>query len=228
LLVMATAFRELRLSQMRACETAMREGILHDMLGRSQNRDPRDAAIAAMALRYGVDTEHAARVETMALALFDQVQDAWDLDDDDRLMLGWAARLHELGLAISHSQHQKHAAYVIANSDIDGFSRQEQTALAALVRCQRRSLSRSLLSGLSGRAARAALRCAVLLRLAILLCRSHAIELPSLSLGASEDRIQLAIPCTWLAAHALARADLATEREELAAIGLDFSVGTLK
>jgi exopolyphosphatase/guanosine-5'-triphosphate,3'-diphosphate pyrophosphatase len=228
LLVMATAFRELGLSQMRACETAMREGILHDMLGRSQNRDPRDAAIAAMALRYGVDTEHAARVETMALALFDQVQDAWDLDDDDRLMLGWAARLHELGLAISHSQHQKHAAYVIANSDIDGFSRQEQTALAALVRCQRRGLSRNLLSGLSGRAARAALRCAVLLRLAILLCRSHAIELPSLSLGASEDRIQLAIPCTWLAAHALARADLATEREELAAIGLDFSVGTLK
>lgn len=224
LMVMATAFRELELTQMRACETAMREGVLHDMLGRSQNRDPRDAAIAAMALRYGVDTDHAARVESMALALFDQVRDTWALDDDDRLMLGWAARLHELGLAISHSQHQKHAAYVIANSDIDGFSRQEQTVLAALVRCQRRGLSRSLVSGLPARAAHATLRNAVLLRLAILLCRSHAAELPNLGLSANEARIQLAIPRAWLAAHALARADLATEREDLAEVGLVLSV----
>lgn len=91
------------LTQMRACETAMREGILHDMLGRSRNRDPRDAAIAALALRYGVDAEHAARVESMAQALFDQVEVDWELDGDDRLMLGWAARLHELGLARSRT-----------------------------------------------------------------------------------------------------------------------------
>ena len=64
----------------------------------------------------------------------------------------------------------------------------------------------------------------MLLRLAILLCRSHAIELPSLSLGANEDRIQLAIPRAWMAAHALARADLATEREDLAEVGLQLCV----
>ena len=224
LLVMATAFDALGLAQMRVCETAMREGILHDMLGRTQNRDPRDAAIAALALRYGVDAEHAARVETMAQALFDQVEVDWELDGDDRLMLGWAARLHELGLAISHSQHQKHAAYVIANSDIDGFSRQEQTLLAALVRSQRRGLSRSQLAGLSGRAAQAALRSAVLLRLAILLCRSHAAELPQPKIRAREAKIGIALPRAWLDAHALARADLATERDDLAEMGLALSV----
>jgi len=224
LLVMATAFRELGLDQMRVCETAMREGILYDMLGRSRNRDPRDAAIAAMALRYGVDADHAARVEAMALALFDQVAERWELEDEDRLMLGWAARLHELGLAISHSQHQKHAAYVISNSDIDGFSRQEQTVLAALVRGQRRSLSRSLLAGLSGRIAQATLRSIVLLRLAILLCRSHTTEPSSLRLEAGESRISLTIPRTWLDAHALARADLDTEREDLAEMGMRLSI----
>ena len=92
LLVMDTCFRALGLSQMRVCETAMREGVLYDMLGRTQQRDPRDAAIAALVLRYGMDTEHAARIEHTALQMFDEVAESWELDPDDRLMLGWAAR----------------------------------------------------------------------------------------------------------------------------------------
>ena len=228
LLVMDTCFRELGLTRMRVCETAMREGVLHDMLGRAQQRDPRDAAIAALALRYGVDAEHAQRVEDTALALFDQIAQSWELEPDDRLMLIWAARLHELGLAISHSQHQKHGAYVIGNSDIDGFSRQEQAVLATLVRCQRRSINQNMLANLPGRMAQAALRNIVLLRLAILLHRSHdRTPLPPVCLHTHEEQIRLGLPDVWLASHALTRADLATEREELAAIGLDFSVGAL-
>lgn len=226
LLVMSTCFRELELTRMRACETAMREGVLYDMLGRAQQRDPRDAAVAALAVRYGVDGEHAQRIEDTALALFDQVAESWELDSDDRFMLAWAARLHEVGLAISHSQHQKHGAYVVANSDIDGFSRQEQTVLAALVRCQRRGLSHNMLTNLPGRMAQATLRNIVLLRLSILLHRSHdRASLPPMRLHASDSKVQLDLPVTWLAGHALTRADLATERDELADIGLDFSVG---
>ncbi|MCX7556823.1 exopolyphosphatase [Xanthomonadaceae bacterium JHOS43] len=228
LLVMQTCFHELDLERMRVCETAMREGVLHDMLGRAQQRDPRDAAIAALAIRYGVDAEHAQRVEDTALMLFDQIAESWELEPDDRLMLTWAARLHELGLAISHSQHQKHGAYVVANSDIDGFSRQEQSVLAALVRCQRRSISHGMLATLPGRMAHAALRNIVLLRLAILLHRSHdRSPPPPMRLCANGDDVHLKLPETWLASHALTHADLATERDELAAIGLDFSVGAL-
>ena len=229
LLVMDTCFRALGLSQMRVCETAMREGVLYDMLGRTQQRDPRDAAIAALVLRYGMDTEHAARIEHTALQMFDEVAESWELDPDDRLMLGWAARLHELGLAISHSQHQKHGAYVIANSDIDGFSRQEQAVLATLVRCQRRSVNPNMLGALPGRMAQAALRNIVLLRLAILLHRSHDHNpLPPMRVQAHEDSIELALPRNWLDNHALIQADLAAEREELAAIGLQLGVVALE
>ena len=229
LLVMDTCFRQLGLERMRVCETAMREGVLHDMLGRVQQRDPRDTAIAALTLRYDVDAEHAAQVEATALMLFDQVTAGVELEPDDRLMLAWAARLHELGLAISHSHHQKHGAYLVANSDIDGFSRQEQAVLAALVRCQRRSIKRSMLTGLPGRMTEATLRNILLLRLAILLHRSHErTPLPSVRLTLHGGHARLQLPAAWLATHALAHADLLSEREELLAIGIRFAVGTLE
>ena len=104
-----------------------------------------------VAQRYGVDTEHAARVEATALALFDQVAPGWGLDGDEERMLGWAARIHELGLTIAHSQHHVHGAYLIEHSDMAGFSRQEQQLLAAMVRCQRRSVSSSTLGALPER-----------------------------------------------------------------------------
>src|SRR3546814_8346115 len=58
----------------------------------------------------------------------------WDLGDDERRMLAWAARIHEIGLAIAHSQHHVHGAYLIEHSDIAGFSRQEQKMLSVLIR----------------------------------------------------------------------------------------------
>ena len=229
LLVMATCFGQLGLDRMRTCETAMREGVLYDMHGRTQQRDPRDAAIAALCTRFGVDVEHAARVEATSLLLFDQVAGDLELEPDDRLTLAWAARLHELGLTISHSQHQKHGAYVIANADIDGFSRQEQSVLATLVRCQRRRIQRGMLAGLPGRMAQATLRNIVLLRLAILLHRSHdRVPLPAMRLSMDADQVRLELPASWLATHTLTEADLDAEREQLLAIGVRFVVGVLE
>ena len=229
LLVMDTCFRQLGLERMRTCETAMREGVLYDMHGRTQQRDPRDPAIAALCTRYDVDTEHAARVESTALMLFDQVAADLDLEPDDRLMLAWAAQLHELGLTISHSQHQKHGAYLVANSDIDGFSRQEQSVLATLVRCQRRGIQRGMLLGLPGRMAQATLRNVVLLRLAILLHRSHdRTPLPPMHLTMHDDQARLDLPAAWLATHALTHADLDAEREQLLAIGVRFTFGVME
>src|SRR3546814_13734627 len=70
----------------------------------------------------------------------DQAAMAWQRGPDERLMLGWAARLHEVGLVIAHSQYHVHGAYVLENSDIAGFSRQEQQYLGALVRTHRRKI----------------------------------------------------------------------------------------
>src|SRR5690606_23800234 len=126
LLVREAAFQALGLERLMTSKAAMRDGVLHDRVGRGGADDPREAAVDAMVQRYGIHREQALRVEATALRLFDQLAGAWLLDHDDRLLLARAARLHELGLTIAHSQYHVHGAYVVEHSDIAGFSRQQQ------------------------------------------------------------------------------------------------------
>jgi exopolyphosphatase/guanosine-5'-triphosphate,3'-diphosphate pyrophosphatase len=216
LLILDAAFAELELKRMQVSDYALREGALYDILGRGGEHDPRDASIRALVERYAADTEQAMRVERTALALFDQVAEAWKLDADDRRLLAWAARIHEIGLAIAHSQYHQHGAYLVEHSDIAGFSRSEQQFLAALVRNQRRGLNMESFDALPDRQAAAALHCAQLLRLSVLLHRSHSREdIPFGKLKASDGKLQLRLPKDWLDAHPLSAADLATEVEYL-------------
>ncbi|HVR81412.1 MAG TPA: exopolyphosphatase [Luteimonas sp.] len=223
LLVLEAAFDALGLQRMAVSKAALREGVLYDMLGRGGADDPRDASVQALMQRYGIDIAQAARVEATALRLFDRVAQAWQLEPDDRLLLAWAARLHELGLAIAHSQYQVHGAYVLAHSDIAGFSQQEQRVLATLVRTHRRGIARSAFKAIPDRLLLATRRKAALLRLAVLLHRSHEEEsLPELGLVADGDTLVLDVPKRWLDARPLLHADLAGEPEDLADLGIVF------
>ena len=222
-LVLEAAFQALGLQKLLVSKAAMREGILYDMLGRGGASDPRDTSIQALVTRYAIDALQAARVESTALHLLDQVAEAWDLDDDDARMLGWAARVHELGLAIAHSQYHVHGAYVLEHSDIAGFSRQEQQVLAALVRTHRRGVPKSAFDALPDRLLLPARRKAALLRLAVLLHRAHdSDEIPMLELSASGNRLQLVLQRDWVETRPLLRADLLGEKEGMPGLGIDF------
>ena len=219
LLILDAAFAELDISKMLVSDHALREGVLYDILGRGTGQDPRDSSIRALSERYDVDRDHAARIEETALALFDQVARKWKLNDDDRRLLAWAARVHEIGLAVAHSQYHQHGAYLIEHSDIAGFSRTEQQLIAALVRNQRRALHLPSIKALTDRLAGAALHCAQLLRLSVLLHRSHDTQqIPITRLKAENGRLELSLPGHWLLAHPLTQADLATEAEYLSAL----------
>lgn len=225
LLIIEAAFEVLGLQRMAVSKAALREGVLYDMLGRGSGDDPRDEAIAALVQRYGIDIPQADRVEKTALLLFDQVAAVWQLDADARRLLGWAARLHELGLAIAHSQYQVHGAYVLAHSDIAGFSLQEQRYLAALVRSHRRGIPKSAFDAIPDRLLAQARRSAALLRLAVLLHRSHeAYALPELRVVPSGNRLELALPRRWLDARPLLGEDLSSELQEMSALDLQFSL----
>ena len=58
-----------------------------------------------------------------------------------RQLLAWAARLHEIGMVVSYSGYHKHGAYLVANTDMPGFSRDEQAVLSKLIRTHRRKLA---------------------------------------------------------------------------------------
>ncbi|HET9483428.1 MAG TPA: Ppx/GppA phosphatase family protein, partial [Xanthomonadales bacterium] len=226
-LVLDAAFAEFGIREMRVAETAMREGLLYDMLGRAEHRDPREESIDGLAQRYAIDVAQARRVEATALALFAQLAKAWKLGDADRERLVFSARVHEIGLAIAHSQHHVHGAYVVANSDLFGFTRQEQQVLAFIVRAQRRGVPAAELAALPARQAETALKLAVLLRLAALFHRGRGGEvLPKLRAQAAGSTLKLTLPKRWLAAHPLTRTDLDTERGHLAAVDLRLLVAT--
>ena len=224
-LVLEAAFAALDLQRMVVSKAALREGVLYDMLGRGSGADPRDASVQALMLRYSIDTGQAGRVEATALRLFDRVAQDWQLQPDDRLLLAWAARLHELGLAIAHSQYQVHGAYVLEHSDIAGFSQQEQRILAAMVRAHRRRVPKSAFDALPERLLASTRRTTALLRLAVALHRSHEPDaLPDLRLHADGDRLTLALPRAWVDARPLLASDLATEAVESAGLGIGFTV----
>ena len=227
--ILEAVFSMFALESMGVCETAMREGILYDMVGRSMHGDPRAASVAALASRYGVDRAQAARVRHAALELFDQVADDWQLDGLDGELLGWAADAHEIGLAIAHSLHHIHGAYIIANSDMAGFSRQGQQEFAAIVRSHRRKPDRDSVDALPERLRRPARRLTALLRLAALLERARTTEaLPPLRAVADDRTLRLELPEEWLAQHPLTRADLEQERDYFKMLDLKLQVRPLE
>jgi exopolyphosphatase/guanosine-5'-triphosphate,3'-diphosphate pyrophosphatase len=225
ILVLEAAFAVLGLQRMAVSKAALREGVLYDMLGRGTADDPRDASVDALMQRYAIDKKQAVRVESSLMRLFDQVAGSWQLDPDDRLMLARAARLHELGLVIAHSQYHVHGSYVIENSDIAGFSRQQQQFLAALVRTHRRGIPKSAFDALPDRLLAAARRSAALLRLAVLLHRSHENgDIPRLDLRADGQQLTLTLSRRWLDARPLVKADLSGEPEDMAGLGIQLSI----
>jgi exopolyphosphatase / guanosine-5'-triphosphate,3'-diphosphate pyrophosphatase len=223
--ILQAAFRALDLEHMQVSQNAMREGVLFDLLGRVQQRDPRASSVEAMAERYGGDPAQSERMRTTALALFAQVAADWELDAEHAEWLGWACRLHEIGLAIAHSQYQVHGAYLVEHSDLPGFGREEQQTIALLVRAHRRAIPVAQFGALPERLARPARRLTVLLRLAALLHRSRTGEsLPEFALDTDGDRLRLRVPAEWLQGNSLTRADLELECGYLKTLGFDLEV----
>jgi len=223
--ILEAAFEALGINRLRVCESSMREGLLWDLIGRAAGSDPRTGSIDALATRYAVDRAQARRVESTALALFEQAAAAWQLDGEAREWLSWAARVHEIGLAIAHSQHHRHGAYILRHADLAGFSRQEQQLLAAVVELHRRKPDKAVIAALPHRYRQLASRCTALLRLAVLFRRARRAEsIPPLQLVAGRRTLRLTLPAAWLAQHPLSEADLAQERAPMAELGIDLEI----
>ncbi len=219
LAILNEVFEALGLAQMRVAEGAMREGLLYDMIGRFTSEDVRQRTVRAMEQRFHVDEPQAARVEATAVDLLRQCADAWDLGDPDaERALRWAARLHEIGLDVSHSHYQKHGAYLLEHADLPGFAREDQRLLAFLVASHRRKFPLERVGDLLPPWDARAPYLAVLLRLAFLLNRSRSGRpLPRIRVSVRGRGVTLRFPRGFLRAHPLTVADLAQEAEYLKA-----------
>lgn len=226
-IVLLATFEALGIQEMEVSDRALREGLLHDLIGRLQDHDVRDSSIAHLAQRYHADPDQAQRVKQTALDALKQVADAWGLDyEEAEQWLGWAAELHEIGLDIAHSRHHHHAAYIIEHSDLAGFSQQEQRFLAAIVRSHRRKPPVKLYKELPKRIAKPVKRLSVILRLAVILHRGRSdTPLPAFTLKVSnKTNLELCLDETWLQQHPLTQADLEAEKNYLANAGVELTL----
>ena len=224
LAIMLTVFEELHLMRMSVADTALRDGVLHDLLGRTYHEDIRDATVAAMSKRYHVDQIQAARVKQLALGWFERIDESTDpeIAFQRRQKLAWACRLHEIGIDIAQAGFHKHSAYVIANADMPGFSKREQAALATLVLAQRGKLAK-VASDLPKETAFAAK--VLCLRLAVLLSRSRRnVDPKRFGLAKVNGEFRLSVDAVWLEANSLTDYELRQEAQEWASVGMKFDI----
>ncbi len=211
--ILAAIFDALGLQRMRVSQSALREGLLYDLLGRIHQEDVRERTVADLITRYQIDSGQGERVDATAQMLLNQCPSEWNLaGDEQRRLLRWAAQLHEIGLAISHSQYQKHGDYLLSNLDMPGFARGEQRRLATLVRNHRRKVAAPGTHQLPAGEVAQVLRLSCVLRLAFVLHRRRTNEaLPAIEFSVDGDNVKLRFPLDWLNAHPLTRADLEQE-----------------
>lgn len=221
-IVLAALFDGLELKRMVAAEWALREGLLFDQKGRLENHDIRQASVDALAERFHVNVDKAKAVEKTALGLLNQVAQSWQLTAEDAgKMLGWAARLYQVGLDIAHNDYHKHSAYIVQNVDLAGCSRVEQTQLSALVLAHRKRFpAKSFPLDNTD-----LVRLAILLRLAVIFHRGRIKNgLPAVMVKADGKKLKLELPPQWLDSHPLTQADLETEQRYLGDIGYELIV----
>jgi exopolyphosphatase/guanosine-5'-triphosphate,3'-diphosphate pyrophosphatase len=223
--VLAGVFKAFGIEQMKVSDGALREGLLYDLLGRFHHDDIRDNTVKEMMARYHVDTAQAFRVRDTARRLLMAVADAWRLDvEEAEPILGWAAMLHEIGLAIAHSQFHKHGSYLLQYMDMRGFSRNEQLRLALMVRAHRRKFPLEEFDILPEDQEPEVRLLTILLRVAVVLHRGRSDEpLPHFEVEAKEDALALRFQKGWLSRHALTRLDLEEEAAFSAPAGVVLS-----
>lgn len=225
LAVLLACFKALAIKEMLVSPYALREGVLQDLLGRLEHRDPRDKAVKALMSRFAVDPGQVERVQKTALHIFNSVSDDTAVSEAHRRMLIWATGLHEIGLSLSHESYQRHSAYLVEASDMAGFSRQEQLFLATLVGLQRRDIPSDYASRLPGRLHQPLNVTLLCMRLAWIFCRTREdAAIPGYKVSLDQNRVLLALPHDWVENHPLTIADLKYETKALAMTGLQLEL----
>ena len=192
-------FTSLPIERMEYSDGALREGLLYEFEERLQHHDIRERTALALSTHYRIDKRQATRVEQSVLSLFDALSGPWEMPEEPyRAILGWAARLHEIGLAINYSGIHRHSAYILQNTDLPGFNQDDQALLAALVRFQRKGLKLSELPALPNHDEQTVLRCIRILRLAV--AAHHRRQdnlLPEWNVQAAGDQLVVTLPLDW-------------------------------
>jgi exopolyphosphatase/guanosine-5'-triphosphate,3'-diphosphate pyrophosphatase len=211
--------RELDIPVVQPIEAGLRMGVMWDLHLRSTKRDRREQSVQACLQKFHVDERRANRVADDALALYMQTKPA---TEEYTRHLYWSALLHEVGLVVSQTGYHKHAAYMIENADLPGFTTREQKVMSRLIVAHKGNLRKVAEVLAEPDFAKAV----VALRLAVLFMHSR-IDLDfSLIKLRVKNRIELEIRREWVAEHPTLSYWLEKEQENWDEVGVDFTIRT--
>jgi len=203
--VLLDFLREFQLPAVYYCRAGVRDGIIADLAARNVgaelsrlSRDQR-REVEELGRRYGVSLEHARKVANIAHQLFTALQPLHTLPPAAGKLLEAAAYLIDVGHYVSDSGHHKHSFYVVANSDIAGFTARERMLVACLCRYHRKSLPsplHSLYQALSADDRRTIMFLIPLLRLADNLHRSRQQRIREIACRLGDGKVVLEVKST--------------------------------
>jgi len=140
--VYASLLERMELKGFRYSPIGLRDGVLAQMLADTDTRASvhrtmeaeRWEGVLEVCRRYGFDPRKAEPEREHCVQLFDQLQKVHELPAEYRLWLQAAAMMQEVGKFMNHQGHHRHTQYIIANSEIFGFSPVQRVIVAAIAR----------------------------------------------------------------------------------------------
>lgn len=140
--VYAELLERLDLPGFRYSPMGLRDGILSLMLAEFDTstsahqkfEQERWASVLELCKHYGVDTKRQQPVVEHAAQLFDELKKVHQLPSHYKLWVEAAAMMHSLGKFMNYQGHHRHTQYIIANSELYGFTPEQRLIVAAIAR----------------------------------------------------------------------------------------------
>jgi exopolyphosphatase/guanosine-5'-triphosphate,3'-diphosphate pyrophosphatase len=98
------------------------------------------ASARVIGRKFRYDHNHSEQVLRHSIYLFDATRDLHQFGSKERLLLGVAAILHDVGQFVDTRQHHKHSHYLILNSQMPGVSERELCLAAVIARYHRKAM----------------------------------------------------------------------------------------
>ncbi len=121
-----------------------RSAVIDDLVrgSRAPENSPFDADLAAICRaigrKYATDAGHAETTAELSEALRLKLRSRCAFSSRSGILLGAAARLHDIGRFINPREHHRHSGYIISNLQLPGVTGEELKIIAAVAYCHHR------------------------------------------------------------------------------------------
>ena len=140
--VYAALLERFHLPGFRYSPMGLRDGILALMLAEGDTRtsahqhfeQERWASVLDLCRRYGIDPKKQKPVVEHATQFYDELKTVHQLPPEYKLWLEAAAMMHSVGKFMNYQGHHRHTQYIIANSELYGFTPEQRLIVSAIAR----------------------------------------------------------------------------------------------